>query len=98
MWKDFHKQIKTIQDQGKKQVDDLNTLKYNNQLTIEAAIPKNVVKNDEAKKEINKVREIEKNVDREKLIYKTREYTYSFEIFMKVKLRLKKLMNIKLNY
>ena len=57
-----------------------------------------MLNNDEAKKEINKVREIEKNVDREKLIYKTREYTYSFEIFMKVKLRLKKLMNIKLNY
>ena len=38
-----------------------------------------MLNNDEAKKEINKVREIEKNVDREKLIYKTREYTYSFE-------------------
>ena len=30
--KAFEKQIKTIQDQGKKQVDALNTLKSNNQL------------------------------------------------------------------
>ena len=29
----FEKQIKTIEDQGKKQVDALNTLKSNNQLT-----------------------------------------------------------------
>ena len=33
--KAFEKQIKTIEDQGKKQVEALNTLKSNNQLTIE---------------------------------------------------------------
>ena len=38
--KAFDKQIKTIEDQGKKQVDALNTLKSNNQLTIEDVIPK----------------------------------------------------------
>ena len=32
--KTFEKQIKTIKDQGKKQVEALNTLKFNNQLTI----------------------------------------------------------------
>ena len=32
--KTFEKQIKTIEDQGKKQVETLNTLKFNNQLTI----------------------------------------------------------------
>ena len=31
----FDKQIKTIQDQGKKQVDALNTLKSDNKITIE---------------------------------------------------------------
>ena len=31
----FEKQIKTIEDQGQKQVEVLNTLKSNNQLTIE---------------------------------------------------------------
>ena len=38
--KAFEKQIKTIEDQGKKQVEALNTLKSNNQLTIEDVIPK----------------------------------------------------------
>ena len=32
--KAFEKQIKTIEDQGQKQVDPLNTSKSNNQLTI----------------------------------------------------------------
>ena len=67
--KAFKKQIKTIEDQGKKQVESLNTLNSNNQLTIEDVIPKNALNNDDAKKELNKTKEIEKNVDREKLIY-----------------------------
>ena len=71
--KAFKKQIKTIEDQGKKQVPALNTLKSNNQLTIEDMIPKNALNNDEAKKELDKIKEIEKNVDREKLVYKTNE-------------------------
>ena len=33
--KAFDKQIKTIEDQGKKQVDALNTLKSNNKIAIE---------------------------------------------------------------
>ena len=60
--KAFEKQIKTIEDQGKKQVDALDTLKSNSQLTIEDVIPKNALNNDEAKKELNKIKEIEKNV------------------------------------
>ena len=77
--KAFEKQIKTIEDQGKKKVEALNTLnilRSNNQLTIKNAAPKNALNNDEAKKELDKIREIEKNVDREKLIYETNEYTY----------------------
>ena len=83
--KAFEKQIKTIEDQGKKQVEALNTLKSNNQLTIEDVIPKNALNNDEAKKELDKIKEIEKNVDREKLIYETNEYTYSFKNFQTIK-------------
>ena len=83
--KAFEKQIKTIDDQGQKQVDALNTLKSNNQLTIEDVIPKNALNNDEAKKELDKIKEIEKNVDREKLIYETNEYTYSFKNFQTIK-------------
>ena len=52
----------------KKQVDALNTLKSNDQLTIEDVIPNNTLNNDEAKKQLDRIKEIEKNVDREKLI------------------------------
>ena len=83
--KAFEKQIKTIEDQGKKQVEALNTLKSNNQLTIEDVIPKNALNNDEAKKELDKIKEIEKNVDREKLIYEINEYTYIFKNFQTIK-------------
>ena len=43
------------------------------------------MKNDEAKKELDKIKEIEKNVDRDKLIYETNEYTYSFKNFQTIK-------------
>ena len=48
-------------------------------------IPKNALNNDEAKKELDKIKEIENNVDREKLIYETDEYTYSFKNFQTMK-------------
>ena len=54
--KAFEKQIKIIKDQGKKQVDALNTLKSNSQLTIKDAIPKKALINDEAKKERDKIK------------------------------------------
>ena len=71
MRKAFEKQIKTIEDQGQIQVDVLNTLKSNNQLTVEDVVPNDMLNNDEAKNELDKLKEIEQNVDREKLIYKT---------------------------
>ena len=67
-----------------------------------------MLNNSKAKKELDKIKEIGKNVNREKLIYETNEYTYSFKNFptiktfgwdiMRVKLWLKKLVNIKLIY
>ena len=39
-------------------------------------IPKNALNNDEAKKQLDKIKEIEENVDREKLIYEANEYIY----------------------
>ena len=63
----------------------MNTLKSNNQLTTEDLIPKSAFNNDEAKKELDKIKEIEKNVDREKLVYETSEYTYSFKTFQTTK-------------
>ena len=82
--KAFEKQVKTIEDQGKKQVNALNTLKYNNQLTIEDVIPKNALNNDKVKKELHKIKEIWKIVDREKLIYQASEYIHSFKNFQTI--------------
>ena len=81
MGKAFEKQTKTTEGQEQKQVEVLNTLKSNNQLTIEDVIPKNALNNDEAKKELDKIKEIEKDVDTEKLVYETNECTYSFKNF-----------------
>ena len=55
--KAFEKQIKTIEDQGQKQVEALKTLKFNNKLAIEDVIPKRALNNDEAKKELDKIKE-----------------------------------------
>ena len=51
----FRKQIKTIEEQGKKQVEALKVLKPNAQkLTIKYAIPENIL-TAEAKNEYNKI-------------------------------------------
>ena len=48
-------------------------------------IPKNALNNDEAKKELDESKEIEENVDKEKLVYETNDYTYSFKNFQTIK-------------
>ena len=69
--KAFEKQIKMIEDQGQKQVKALKTFKSGNEkITIEDVIPKSALNNDEAKIELDKIKEIEKTVDREKLVYR----------------------------
>ena len=83
--KAFDKQIKTIEDQGKKQVDALNTLNLiimkTLQIKNENIIPKSAFASDEAKEEINRILKVEKNVDREKLVYDSGKYTYDFRMF-----------------
>ena len=80
--KAFEKQIKAIEDQGEKQVEALKTFKSDNEkLTIEDVIPKSAQNNDEAKKELRKIKEIEKTIDKEKLVQKASEYTYNFRNF-----------------
>ena len=70
--KAFNKQIKTIEKQGKKQVDALNTLKSDNnqklQIKNENIIPKSVFASDEAKKKINKILKTEKKKNRQRKI------------------------------
>ena len=48
-------------------------------------IPKSALNNDEAKKELDKIKEIEKTIVREKLVYRASEYTYNFGNFRTVK-------------
>ena len=72
--KAFEKQIETIEDHGKKQVEALEVLEHNIQkLTIKDAIPENRL-SEEAKNELSKMKEVEKTVDREKLVYETNKY------------------------
>ena len=61
-------------------------MKSNNQkLTIEDVIPKNAFNNDEAEKELNKIKEIENSIEREKLFYKTNKYRYDFRKFQTIR-------------
>ena len=71
------KKIKTIEDQDKKHVDDLNTLK----LTIEDVIPKNALNNNEAKKELDKIKEIEKKETEKNLFTKQMSINIVLKIF-----------------
>ena len=70
--KAIEKQIKTIEDQGEKQIKGLNTFKSDNE-ERENIIPKSALINDESKKELDKIKEIEDTIDREKLVYKATE-------------------------
>ena len=74
----FEKQTKTIEDQGEKQIKAIN------ESSIKKYIPENIL-NDEAKKELDKISEIKKDVDREKLVYKTNIHTCDFQTFQTIR-------------
>ena len=86
--KAFEKQTKTIKDQGEKQIkaiqDNNKQLAKIQGVTIKNIFPQNIL-NDEAKREIDKILEIEKTVDREKLVYEASEYEYSFQNFLTIR-------------
>ena len=65
----------------KKQVDALYTLKPSDK----DIIPESTFAYEESRKELNKIKEIEKNVDRKKLIYKTFKHTCDFRKFKKIR-------------
>ena len=83
--KALEKQRKTTeqqqQKQKKKQVEGLEFLKPNTQkLSIKYVISE-ITLNEEAKNELNKVKEIEKKVSRENLVYRKNESSTGFKIF-----------------
>ena len=80
--KAFEKQTETIKDQGEKQIKSIQD--NTKEVRIKNIIPENIL-NEEAKKEIDKITEIEKAVDREKLVYRASEYTYSFQNFRTIR-------------
>ena len=73
-----------MKSREKKQVEASEVLKpITQKLTIKDAIPENTL-TEEAKNELNKIKEIEKSVDRENLYYKTNKYTYNFQNFQTI--------------
>ena len=86
MEKAFEKQINTIEDQGKKQVDPLTALKTSNKklpsikdfISIENLNPEIV-------NEIKRIDGMEKYVDRDKMVYKSTNKTYGFRSFKTIR-------------
>ena len=84
--KALEKQIKTIKDQGEKQVVALESLKVpDKKLTsIKEFIPTENL-NPEIINEIKRIEEIEKKVDRNKMVYKGTNKTYDFRNFKTIR-------------
>ena len=84
--KAIEKQIKTIKDQGEKQVVALESLKDPDKKlpTIKDFIPTENL-NPEIINEIKRIEEIEKNVDRDKMVYKSTNKTYDFRNFKTIR-------------
>ena len=74
--KTFEKQIKTIEEQGKKQVESLEVLNLiTKKLTIKDEIPENTF-SEEAKNKLNKIKDTEKTANRNNVYHKANKYTY----------------------
>ena len=84
--KAFEKQTKTIEDQGKKQVVALESLKApDKKLTsIKDFIPMENL-NPEIINEIKRIEEVEKEVDRTRMVYKGTNETYDFRNFKTIR-------------
>ena len=83
--KAFVKQIKTIENQGKKQVDALENLKPKEQTkSIEEIFPEGF-ESVEIKNELNKIIEYEKNVNGDKMIYYSSREPFDFRIFKTIR-------------
>ena len=81
--KAFEKQIKTIEDQGKKQVDALKT-SYKKLPSIKDFVPTEKF-NLEIIAEIKRIEEIEKNANRDKMVYKSTGKIYDFRGFKAIR-------------
>ena len=84
--KDFEKQTKTIEDQGKKQIVALESLKDSDKKlpSIKDFVPIENL-NPEIINEIKRIEEIEKQIDRNKMVYKGTNKTYDFRNFKTIR-------------
>ena len=84
--KAFEKQTKSIKDQGKKQVDALESLKNSDKElpSIKDFIPIENL-NSEIIDEIKRNEEVEKKVDRDKMVYKSTNKNYGFRKFKTIR-------------
>ena len=84
--KAFQKQTKTIEDQGKKQVDALESLKSSDKQfpSIRDFISKERL-NSEIVNEIERIEEEERKVDRSKMVYKASNETYDYRKFKTIR-------------
>ena len=81
--KALEKQVKTIKDQGEKQVDALK-ISYKKLPSIKDFVPIEKF-NPEIIAEIKIIEEIEKNVDRDKMFYEVTSRNYDFRSFKKIR-------------
>ena len=81
--KALEKQVKTIKDQGVKQVDALKT-SYKKLPSIKYFLPTEKF-NPEIIPEIKRIEEIEKNVDRDKMVYEGTSRNYDFRGFKTIR-------------
>ena len=81
--KALEKQRKTIEDQGEKQVDALKT-SYKKLPSVKDFVPTEKF-NLEIINEIKRIEEIDKNVDRDKMVYKSTSGIYDFKGFKTIR-------------
>ena len=86
--KAFEKQIKTIEDQGRKQAQVLKVSKPEERQqylkSVEEVFPKEM-RNNEIKNEIIKIKKWEKKIKRKNLTYKTKKYMYGFQQYKMIR-------------
>ena len=84
--KAFEKQTKTMEDQGKKQIDALESLKTSDkELTPIKDLISKENQNPEIINEIERIEEEEKKANRNKMVYKATNKTYDFRKFKTIR-------------
>ena len=68
-----------------KKKNKFSAIKSDKKIAIDDIIPTSAFSNEEAKDKIDKINELEKKVDREKLFYEVNTDTYDFRTFRTIR-------------